>query len=83
MYVMARIVCTELKDALLKMQTHHQGQGLPQCSQQRLTERTCQEIPEAKSEIQNIHNHPYQTIPTKPSLPNHPYQTIPTITIPT
>jgi hypothetical protein len=39
----------------------HQGQGLPQCSQQRLAKRTCQRIPEAKWEIQNIHNHPYQT----------------------
>ena len=39
----------------------HQGQGLPQCSQQRLAKRTCQRKPEATWEIQNIHNHPYQT----------------------
>ena len=37
----------------------HQGQGLPQCSQ-RLKE-LAKEITEAKWEIQNIHNHPYQT----------------------
>jgi len=39
----------------------HQGQGLPQCLQQRLAKRTCQKIPEAKWEIQNMHNHPCQT----------------------
>jgi hypothetical protein len=39
----------------------HQGQGLPQCSQQRPAKELAKEIPEAKWETQNIHNHPYQT----------------------
>ena len=39
----------------------HQGQGLPQCSQQGRLKELAKEIPEAKWEIQNIHNHPYQT----------------------
>jgi len=40
----------------------HQGQGLPQCSQQRLAKELAKEIPEAKWEIQYIHNHFYQTV---------------------
>ena len=36
-------------------------QGLPQCSQQRLAKELAKEIPEAKWEVWNIHNHPYQT----------------------
>ena len=39
----------------------HQGQGLPQCSQQRLAKELAKEIPEAKWEVENIRNHPYQT----------------------
>ena len=40
----------------------HQGQGLPQCSQQRLAKELAKEIPEAKWEIQYIHNLFYQTV---------------------
>jgi hypothetical protein len=36
-------------------------QGLPQCSQQRLAKELAKEIPEAKWEVENIRNHPYQT----------------------
>jgi hypothetical protein len=39
----------------------HQEQGLPQCSQQGRLKELAKEIPEAKWEIQDIHNHPYQT----------------------
>jgi len=39
----------------------HQGQGLPQCSQQRLAKRTCQRNPWGKLWNSNIFNHPYQT----------------------
>jgi len=43
----------------------HQGQGLPQCSQQRLAKELAKEIPEAKWEIQNIHIYIYIIIPIK------------------
>jgi hypothetical protein len=39
----------------------HQGQGLPQCSQQRLAKRTRQRNPLSKVGNLNKHNHPYQT----------------------
>ena len=48
---------------LLKIAEHcyveHQGQGLPHCSQQRLDKELAKEIPEAKTEFQNINNNPY------------------------
>ena len=48
---------------LLEIEDHchveHQGQGLPHCSQQRLDKELAKEIPEAKTEFQNINNNPY------------------------